>query len=145
MNALQVETPNYVLLDHTQRIGPELLALDSGQDCIAVYGFSDKQPYDAFCEHSELALTPYPLVKGYLRNRLEVAGDTILVVVIDAAGPDEPTLVASTMQLVLEAQEKDSPQVAVSYRLSKDAQSLAYRVETHSSVVPLRLHKQDHI
>ncbi len=141
MNALQVETPNYVLLDRTQRIGPELLALDSGQDCIAVYGFSDKQPYDAFCEHSELALTPYPLVKGYLRNRLEVAGDTILIIAIDAASPDEPILNASTMQLVLDAQEKQSPQVSVSYRLTKDERSPGYRVEECGSVVPIRLHR----
>ena len=141
MNALLVETPNYVLLDHTQRIGPELSAMDSGQKCIAIYGFSDKQPYDAFCENSELALTPYPLVKGYLRNRIDVAGDTILIVVIDAAGPDEPILDASTMQLVLEAHEKESPQVSVSYQLTKDEQSTAYRVEKYDSVVPLRLHK----
>ena len=141
MNALLVETPNYVLLDHSKRIGPELSAMDSGQKCIAVYGFSDKQPYDAFCENSELALTPYPLVKGYLRNRIDVAGDTILIVVIDAAGPDEPILDASTMQLVLEAHEKESPQVSVSYQLTKDEQSTAYRVEKHGSVVPLRLHK----
>jgi hypothetical protein len=141
MNALLVETPNYVLLDRTQRIRPELLALDSGQKCTAVYGFSDKQPYDAFCENSELALTPYPLVKGYLRNRLEVAGDAILIVVIDPAGPDEPILDASTMQLVLEAHEKESPHVTVSYRLTKDEQLPAYRVEKYGSGVPLRLHK----
>ena len=141
MNALLVETPNYVLLDHTQRIGPELSAMDSGQKCIAIYGFSDKQPYDAFCENSELALAPYPLVKGYLQNRIDVAGDTILIVVIDAAGPDEPILDASTMQLVLEAHEKESLQVSVSYQLTKDEQSTAYRVEKYGSVVPLRLHK----
>jgi hypothetical protein len=141
MSVLLVETPNYVLLERTQRIGPELLALDSGQDCIAVYGFSDKQPYDAFCENSELALTPYPLVKGYLRNRLEVAEDTILLIAIDAAGPDEPILNAATMQLVLEAHETQSSQVSVSYRLTKDEQTPAYCVEEYGSVVPMRLHR----
>ena len=140
MNALLVETPNYVLLDHAQRIRPEMLALNRAQKCIAVYGFSDKQPYDAFCENSALSLTPYPLVKGYLRNRLEVAGDTILIVVIDAAGPDQPILDASTMQLVLEAQEKEARQVTVTYRLTKDEQSAAYRVEEYGSDVSLRLY-----
>jgi hypothetical protein len=135
MSVLLVETPNYVLLERTQRIGPELLALDSGQDCIAVYGFSDKQPYDEFCENSELALTPYPLVKGYLRNQLEEAGDTLLLVVVDAAGPDESHLNAATMQSILKAQENHSSQVTVSHRLTRDEQSQAYRVEKNSSSV----------
>jgi len=128
MIAPQVETPKYVLLDDAQRIGPEILALDSGQNCAAVYGFSDKQPYDTFCRNSEQSLTPYPLVKGYLQNQLEVAGDTLLFVVMDAAGPDEPILHASTMQCVFEAHQKQSPLVTVSHRLTKDEQSSAYRV-----------------
>lgn len=140
MNAQLVETPNYVLLDHAQRIGPKLLTLDSGQKCNAVYGFSDKQPYDEFCEHSKLELTPYPLVKGYLQNRIEAAGETILIVVIDPAGPDAPILEASTMQLVLEAHENKSPHVTVCYRLTKDEQSPAYHVEKCGPGVVLRLH-----
>jgi len=140
MNALSVETPNYVLLDHAQRIGPEMLALDSGKKCIAIYGFSDKPQYDAFCKKSELELTPYPLVKGYLQNRLEVAGDTILIIVIDPAGPNEPTLDAATMQSVLEAQQKQLPQVTVSYRLTKDEHSPAYHVTECACGVPMRLH-----
>jgi hypothetical protein len=133
MSALLVETPNDVLLDGKQRIGPELLALHSGKMCIAIYGFSGKQSYDAFCEKSERALTPYPLVKGYLQNQLEDAGDTLLLVVVDAVGPDESHLTAATMQSVLEAREKQSSQVAVSFRLTRDEQSQAYRVENNSS------------
>ena len=133
MSVQLVETPNDVLLDGKQRIGPELLALPSGKVCIAIYGFSGKQSYDAFCEMSERALTPYPLVKGHLQNQLEDAGDTLLLVVVDAVGPDESHLNAATMQSVLEAQETRSSQLAVSFRLSRDEPSHAYRVEKNSS------------
>lgn len=129
MNALVVETPNYVLLHCPQRIGPEILASSSGQNYIAIYGFSDKQPYDAFCKNSELALTPYPLVKGDLRNRIEAAGDTILIIAIDAAGPDEPILNGSAMQSVLEALEEKTPQVAATYLLTKENQTHACRAQ----------------
>ncbi|QDT09020.1 hypothetical protein K239x_09630 [Planctomycetes bacterium K23_9] len=141
MNAKSVEVPNYVLLDRAERIAPELLPSESGQNCVAIYGFSDKQPYDAFCENSELALTPYPLVKGYLQNRLEAAGDTILIVAIDAASPDQTTLDAATMQSVLVAMSQQSPLVEVTHRLTRDDPSNAYRVEECGSVVPLRLFK----
>lgn len=133
MSALLVETPNDVLLDGNQRLGPELLALHSGKMCIAIYGFSGKQSYDSFLEKSDRALTPYPLVKGYLKNQLEVAGDTLLLVVVDAVGPDESHLNAATMQSVLEAREKQSNQVAVTFQLTRDDQSQAYRVEEKSS------------
>lgn len=129
MNVPQIDTPNYVLLSDKQRIGPQLLTANSGQECFAIYGFSDKLPYDAFCKNSDLALMPYPLVKGYLQNQLESAGDTILIIAIDAAGPDAAELSASTMQAVLEAHKNQSDQVAVSYRLIKGETSAAYRVE----------------
>jgi hypothetical protein len=135
MSVLLVETPNDVLLDGKQRIGPQLLALHSGKICIAIYGFSSKQSYDAFCEKSDRALTPYPLVKGYLRNQLEEAGDSLLLVVVDAAGPDESHLNAATMQSILKAQGNHSSQVTVSHRLTRDEQSQAYRVEKNSSSV----------
>jgi hypothetical protein len=135
MSVLLVETPNDVLLDGKQRIGPQLLALHSGKMCVAIYGFSGKQSYDAFCEKSDRALTPYPLVKGYLRNQLEEAGDSLLLVVVDAAGPDESHLNAATMQSILKAQENHSSQVTVSHRLTRDEQSQAYRVEQNASSV----------
>lgn len=129
MAAPQAETPHYVLMNRSERIGPQLLADDSGVERIAIFGFSDKQPYDAFCKKCDLALTPYPLVKGYLQSRLEDAGDATVMIVIDAAGPDEKTLTAATMQSVLEAHEKQAAQVSVTYHLTKDDQSAAYHVE----------------
>ena len=129
MSDLLVETPNDILLDGNNRFGPEVQALHSGNGCTAIYGFSNKEYYDSFCKKSEKALAPYPLVKGYLRNQIKGAGDSLLLVVVDAEGPHESDLNAATMQSVLDAQENRSSRVAVSFRLTRIDQSQAYRVE----------------
>ena len=129
INAVVSATPNYVLLDRNQRIGPKLLRSRLGLDCFAIYGFSDKGPYDEFCTNTDQKLTPYPLVKGYLRNQVGALGDRLRLVVLDAPGPTEPCIHAATMEAVLEAQEKRASQVAVTYRLILDREADAYRVE----------------
>ncbi len=53
MNALLTKTPNDVLLDGKRPIGPKLLGSVGGLAgvaiyCVAIYGFSDKQPDDLF-------------------------------------------------------------------------------------------------
>jgi hypothetical protein len=137
MNDLLAKTPNYVLLDGTKRFGPDVLALESGRDCIAVYGFSDKSSYDAFCKNTTVALTPYPLMKGYLKNQIESDEDTLLIMAIDAAGPDEPIVNASTFPVVLEAREKKMTLAAVGCQLLKDNPSTAYRVEECHPAIPV--------
>ena len=132
MNALLVNTPCYVLLDGKQRLGPKLLALPCGSEYVAIYGFSDKQPYDLFCANSDLPLTPYPLVKGYLRNQIAESLDVVHLVVVDAAGPQEAQLHAATMDSVLEAQQHHANHVAISFRLMLDQELQAYRVEKAS-------------
>ena len=133
MTALLVNTPCYVLLDGKQRLGPKLLAPHGGPEGVAIYGFSDKQPYDLFCANCELALTPYPLVKGYLKNQITVSGDAVHLVVVDAAGPNEAQLNAATMNSVLEALEQKADHVTISFRLMLDQESQAYRIEEASS------------
>jgi hypothetical protein len=133
MTALLVNTPCYVLLDGKQRLGPQLLRPHAGPEGVAIYGFSDKPPYDLFCANSELALTPYPLVKGYLKNQIADSGDAIRLVVVDAAGPNETQLNAATMESVLEAQEQKAARVTISFHLMLDRGSQAYRVEKASS------------
>lgn len=133
MTSLLVNTPCYVLLDGKQRLGPKLLPLHAGTEVVAIYGFSDKPPYDLFCANSQLALTPYPLVKGYLKNQITDSGDAIRLVVVDAAGPNEAQLDAATMKSVLEAQEQKADHVAVSFHLMLDQGSHAYRIEKASS------------
>ena len=54
---------------------------------------------------------------------------SLKLVVIDAAGIDEPYLQAATMEAVLEAQQNNAIHVTARYRLVFDQQADAYRVE----------------
>ena len=134
MSTVVASTPNYVLIDENLRIGPKVVLLDAGIECSAIYGFSDKGPYDRFCSNSQLALKPYPLVKGYLRNQIDALGDGLKLVVIDAAGPSEPYLHAATIEAVLEAQQSCAAHVTVAYRLTFDEEANAYRVDEQCDV-----------
>lgn len=129
MNTLAVKTPHYVLLDGKVRIGPKVLSLPGESNCQVIYGFSDKQPYDLFCANCQVALTPYPLVKGYLRSQLAEAGDAVQLVAIDAASPQDALLNAATISCVLAAQEKQEASVSLSFRLTLDEATQTYRVQ----------------
>ena len=122
------------MIDGNLRIGPKVVAFDAGFECSAFCGSSDKGPYDKFCPNSQLALKPYPLVKGYLRNQIDAQGDSLKLVVIDAAGPSEPYLHAATIEAVLEAQERRAAHVTAAYRLTFDEGATAYRVAVDADV-----------
>ncbi len=128
-SATDAGTPYYVLLESNRRIGPKVVQFPAGMACAPIYGFSDKGPYDQFCSNSQLALTPYPLVKVYLREQAGTPGDGLKLVVVDAAGPCEPYLHAATMAAVLEAQENHTTHVTAGYRLIFDQEADAYRLE----------------
>ena len=134
LSTVAASTPNYVLIDGNLRIGPKVVPLDAGMECSAIYGFSDKRPYDKFCANSQQTLKPYPLVKGYLRNQIDEPGDSLKLVVIDAAGPKERFLRAATMEAVLEAQQSLAAHVTASYRLSFDEEASAYRLDQQCDV-----------
>ena len=129
MIAIVAGTPDYVLMDENRRIGPKVVPLDSGLACTAIYGFSNKGSYDTFWANSRLALTPYPLVKGYLRNQVDEAGNGLKLVVLDAAGPLESPVHAAPMEAVLDAQENRTTHVTAEYRLVFDQEANAYRVK----------------
>jgi hypothetical protein len=129
MIAVLADTPCYVLLEANCRIGPDVLPMLSGLECLSIYGFSDKEPYDKFCANSQLALTPYPLVKGYLQTQAEIRDKRLKLVVLDPVGPREALLDAATMEAVLVAQQNRTPQVTVTHQLSFDREANAYRVE----------------
>jgi len=133
MIAVVAGTPNYVLMAGNRHIGPKVVPLLTGTECLPIYGFSDKGPYDKFCANSPLALTPYPLVKGYLQRQTENRGEGLKLVVLDAVGPRELLLYAATMQAVLEAQEHRTPHVTVTHQLTFDREADAYRVEEASA------------
>lgn len=116
------DTPFYVLMDGSRRIGPQV----AGSEAEAfTYGFSDKGPYDKFGANCEVSLKPYPLVKGYLRNQVDAACAKFIV--IDAEGPRQSSLRAATVQAVLEAQESGSLQVATACCLIFDKATNEYR------------------
>ena len=123
-----VDTPFYVLMDGKRRFGPEVAPLPSGTTCLAVYGFSDKGHYDKFCTKSQVALTPYPLTKFYLHEQSDGPDGGLNLVVVDAAGPDEPCLQAGTMEAVLQGQADRTPHVPAAYHLTLVPEDAAYRV-----------------
>ena len=99
-------TPRYVLREDRQPIGPKVVPASPGSGVLAIYGFSGKAAYDAFIGNSEGDLRPYPLMKGYLKNRLEEEHDETYIVIIDAKAPVAATVDAATMENVLAAQNK---------------------------------------
>ena len=135
---LVIATPYYVLMDEKAPFGPSVVGIPDIEFSV-IFGFSDKAPYDNFCRASSVALTPYPLVKGYLRNQLGAPGHdddhkrSVKLVVLDAPGPCEPSIHAATMQAVLEAQEKGTAQVAPTHHLVFDPEAKVYRLEKRSS------------
>ena len=48
MTTVDASTPNYVLIHGALRIGPKLVPSGTQLECSAIYGFSDKGPYDKF-------------------------------------------------------------------------------------------------
>ena len=131
------ETPHYVLLDDldaNRRIGPKLLPMSRGAENLAIYGFSDKGPYDRFCMASERLLKPYPLVKVFLRDEVAKQDAGVTLVVLDAPGPRAPILHAATVEAVLDAHQSHKVQVATSFRLVLIPVANVYRVEDCSGV-----------
>jgi hypothetical protein len=131
MNAVIARTPYFVLRDGNQPIGPPVVRPDSGDDCSPIYGFSAAIAYHEFRKHSDRPLTPYPLVKGYLRAQAGGSGAGHKLVVIDAGGPAERRLQAATMEAVLEAQERTITHVAAGFQLILDQETNVYRVESN--------------
>jgi len=115
-------------LNDKTRLSPIVKPLQSGRKCIGLYGFSDKTPYDLFRASSNLSLTPFPLVKGYLQTLIESVADDLHLVILDACGPNETPVHAATMEAVLHAQKSQLSAVAVEYTLTFDEESNTYQV-----------------
>ena len=126
--ALVAGTPLYVLMDGSRRSGPKI-ELSSKYDDSPIYGFSDKTHYDKFRSNDRLALTPYPLVRAFLRTAPDSTDAGLRIVVVDAIGPSESLLHAATAEAVLEALENRADHVTVTHHLIFDQDADAYRVE----------------
>jgi len=121
-------TPNFVLLDDTQRTGPKVAPLASDRSCTSFYGFSSRPRYETFRANCELTLKPYPLVKVFLRNENDAPGDDLKLVILDSAQPDQEQLHAASISTVLDARESMESHVAPDYSLNLDPETGAYRV-----------------
>lgn len=126
-------TPNYVLLDGTRRMGPDVTTLASGRSCTPLYGFSSRAQYESFRENCDLALKPYPLVMVFLRNETDAAGDDLNLVILDPVEPNQPLLHAALIKTVLDARESKEPHVSPDYTLEFDSEAGTYRVNEHSA------------
>ncbi len=132
-NNVVVATPRYVLLIDNEKMGPTVLLGDPDLRCVAIYGFSDKGPYDEFRENGDLALRPYPLVEDYLRNQLSNdngnESECLRLVVLDSSSPDERFVYAASMQAVLDSMIKRKPDVPAEYKLSLVKANGVYRLD----------------
>lgn len=131
-NLIDGGTPRYNLLSGTRRLGPPVLPPSTAGACSPIYGFRDKSSYDRFVGNCELALTPYPLVRDYLRGQVAMLDEGPRLIVMDAASPREPLLRAATMEAVLEAHEQRAEHVSAAYQLRLDPEADAYRIERMS-------------
>ncbi len=127
--SVQANTPSYVLKQGNQSISPTILLADPNASCVCVYGFSDKPIYDEYIKGNSAALTPYPLVKGYLSNQIDSADSDggLRLVILDATDDAQPVLAATTMATVLLAQQQNEKQVSIEFELVFDPESAGYR------------------
>ena len=132
---LVIATPYYVLMDQKTPFGPSVADPIPDIEYSAIFGFSNKARYDIFCRESSSPLTPYPLIKGYLRNQLGAPGHDDAnercdkLVVLDAPGPREPFVHAATVQAVLEAQETGTTHITPTHHLTFNPEANVYRLE----------------
>ncbi len=76
-----------------------------------------------------MALTPFPLVKVYLRTLIETGSENLHLVILDAFGPKDLTVRAATMEAVLDAQISQATSVLADYSLTFDTEANGYRVD----------------
>ena len=142
MKINNTNTPRYILKSGNQPICPTIKLDDPDTQCVCVYGFSDKLIYDKFIKNAGQALTPYPLVAGYLSNRIEEArsatthGDHLNLVILDATDSAQSVLPAATMATVLHAVQEKSKQVSIEYELVYDSETTCYRLRNDPKDAP---------
>ncbi len=103
-----------------------------------IFGFSDKPEYEVFLKVSSMALTPYPLAKGYLENQIGLEMSAVTLVAVDAASPHQLVFHAATMEAVLESFQSELDEVAITHQLILDEFSEHYRVQIFADATPER-------
>lgn len=126
-------TPNFVLLDGKERLGPQVAPLASGRSCTPFYGFSSRPRYETFQANCKQTLKPYPLVKVSLRNENDAPGDNLKLVILEPAQPDQPQLHAALISSVLDARESRELHLSPDYVLEFDSEAGVYRLNEDST------------
>ncbi len=124
-----LKVPRYVLRRGLEAIGPPITSHPDFAVVTAIYSFSDKSFYDEFVRESELGLTPYPLVKGFLHHQNELIDDGLTLLVLDATSPRQSDLKAATVQSVLSAFEQQHEHIDATHQLVRDVNLDTYRVQ----------------
>ena len=124
--------PRYVLRDGLGYASPRVLQASFEIGSTVLYGFSDKPAYDVFISSSNLLLTPYPLVRGYLERTLD--NKLLQLVVLDAGTSQQTLLQATTFESVLDSLRNQVDNVPVTHRLLIDKASAEYRVEESTNL-----------
>ena len=132
MVIVSAKTPRYVLREGLTYASPRVLQPSFKIGLSVLYGFSDKPEYDAFISSSELPLTPYPLVQGYLERSLD--SKSLQLIVLDAGNSQQTFLQASTFEAILDSIRNKRDTVSVTHRLMIDKTSTAYRVEESTNL-----------
>ena len=132
MVVVSANLPRYLLRDGSGYASPRVLQPSFKMGLTVLYGFSDKPEYDAFISSSELPLTPYPLVKGYLVRAMDK--NFLQLVVLDAGTSQQTLLQACTFEAVLDSLVNKMDTVPVTHRLIIDTARNVYRVEEKGGV-----------
>ena len=130
------KVPRYVLKDGSRSTCPSVDGSSPDDPVTVIFGFSDKPEYDVFLKASSLALTPYPLVKGYLQNQISPESSVTNLVAVDAASPHQLVFHAATMEAVLESFQLGLDQVAITHQLILDEFSKHYRIQNFADATP---------
>lgn len=119
-------TPRFVLKHELQSIGPSLCGIESAQYSYVLYGFSDKPNYDLFRSEDSRLLKPYPLVKRFMMDELHIGECPSPLIALNAEGPNQETIYASSMRNVLEAFQQNQETVTITHVLKLDPNTKQY-------------------
>ena len=121
-------TPKYVLHENRQPIGAKVSLGSTSGDCVAIYGFSDKPAFDAFIAGSQRDLRPYPLMKSYLKRRLDEEPGKTHLLIIDAADPEDAIAESATAEAVLLARQEERLHLPVDFHLAFSPTTRTYEL-----------------
>ncbi len=128
MNDILAKTPHYLMMHDHVVVGPTMAEGPDQEVHRVVFAFTDKLQYDTFWASAKEKMTPYPLVKSYLRSQLERDPRIQWLMVLDASSEHQDVVSATTFQNVLSSMENKSDSVPLTHRLTLDAARGRYSI-----------------